>query len=114
MKHTPGPWVQGSVSGNTLQELTNETGDQAVALVFDKKPKHNKERDRTEYVHTEQGRANVRLIQNAPELYEATKLAIVLLDQIMPQIGKLVIDIGALNQFFITARPTINLIEKGE
>jgi len=54
-----------------------------------------------------------KLAAAAPDLLAATHLAQELLDQILPQIGKLSLDIGKLNDFFLLARPL--LVElKGE
>jgi len=45
--------------------------------------------------------------KDSQEALEALQLAVDLLDQVLPQIGRLSLDIGKLNDFFLLARPLL-------
>lgn len=63
--HTPGPWLHGKRYGNHRTEILNSTGGRAIASVW------THERTGDNYLPTDEGAANARLIAAAPELLEA-------------------------------------------
>ena len=114
MKYTKGPWhtfeiitrdkikIQTIATVETDTELTaalaneDELVDLTIAGV---------------HACDEQAKADARLIAAAPELFDSVVMAEKLLDQVLTQIGGIVIDIGFLNDFFNTARSAIRKVE---
>lgn len=95
MKHTPGPWQ--ILDGAILCDKVNQYGNFHIASF-----------SRGDEQITDEDKANAKLIAAAPELLKALELMQRFWDE-MPkgQLGKIVCDIGILNEAFIQTKAAL-------